>query len=134
MIPVSIRGRRLNMRGMHRWLWQAFCIVIVTYSMYKNPLVIIGVATVVFVCGGIGLTIFAYTCSRLSMPRNPSSVLPKVAADEPACEGFVLTAMGVLAQKILTIIDRKNVSMPQMSGIEAAPILKKIQRLWQKAP
>jgi len=72
------------MRGMHKSLWHAFCLVVVAYSLYKSPVFILWTAVVVFVGGGIVLTVIVHAAARYSMPRPASSYLPKEKSDDVA--------------------------------------------------
>jgi hypothetical protein len=56
------------MRGMHKWLWEAFAVATVTYCLYLSPKVVLEIALVIFVGGGILLTIIGYAAAKYSMP------------------------------------------------------------------
>ncbi len=70
------------MRGMRKWLWEVFAVVVVGYCLYFSPIFVLWTAVVVFVGGGILLTVVAYAAARFSMPRPASSYLPKEMRQE----------------------------------------------------
>jgi hypothetical protein len=78
MLPVieSAQGRA-QMKGMHKPLWQVFCVVVVAYSLYVMPKFVLWTAAAVFIGGGLFLTIFAYAAARYSMPRSTLNYLPR---------------------------------------------------------
>jgi hypothetical protein len=57
------------MRGMHRWLWEVFAVVVVAYCLYLSPRLVLWAAGIVFIGGGLLLTIFGYLAAKYSMPR-----------------------------------------------------------------
>ncbi len=60
-------------------LWHTFCIFIIAYCRYKALIVVFGVAAVIFAGGSVFLTLFAYICVKLSMPRSRLDFLPEDA-------------------------------------------------------
>jgi hypothetical protein len=60
------------MRGMHKWLWEVFAVVVVAYCLYLSPRFVFEAAGTVFIGGGILLTIFGYFAAKYSMPRPAS--------------------------------------------------------------
>ena len=61
------------MRGMHKWLWEVFAVVVVAYCLYLSPRFVFEAAGTVFIGGGILITIFGYSAAKYSMPRPASS-------------------------------------------------------------
>lgn len=60
------------MRGMHRWLWEAFAVATVAYCLYLSPKVVLEIGLLIFIGGGILLTLVGYAAAKYSMPRPAS--------------------------------------------------------------
>jgi hypothetical protein len=70
------------MLGMHKWLWHTFCLVVIAYFLFKEPRIVVEIAMVVFIGGGLFLTVFAYVCAKISMPRKATDSFPKKMRDK----------------------------------------------------
>lgn len=60
------------MRGMHRWLWEAFAVSTVAYCLCLSPKSCFEIALLIFVGGGILLILVGCTAAKYSMP-SPAS-------------------------------------------------------------
>jgi hypothetical protein len=56
------------MKGMYKWLWEVFAVVVVAYCLYLSPVIALDIAAVVFFGGGLLLTLVAYAAAKYSMP------------------------------------------------------------------
>jgi hypothetical protein len=67
------------MRGMFKPLTYLFLLMVVIYLLlgHRSIVGILEIVGTVFIGGGLILTLFAYVCARLSMPRKATDYLPK---------------------------------------------------------